>query len=103
MRLGTEMPVGSVLAMKKQTETMKTLKIMEQHTVALSDGEAVIHTVSVTSKRVPYKSDDELKGLLIKLSKLQPWDNWGHVIATLKTRRTYIIQNGASVSLKFSQ
>jgi hypothetical protein len=81
---------------------MKTEKVMEQHTVTLVDGEAVIHTVTVTARRVPYKSDYHLRELLDKLAKWRPWDNWGHVINTLKKKKTYILQNGARESVKFA-
>lgn len=81
---------------------MKTEKVMEQHTVTLDDGEAVIHTVTVTTRRVKYMSDYHLRELLDKLAKWRPWDNWGHVINTLKKKKTYILQNGARESVKFA-
>jgi hypothetical protein len=75
---------------------------MEQHTVTLADSEAVIHTVTVTTRRVKYMSDYHLRELLDKLAKWRPGDNWGHVINTLKKKKTYILQNGAEKSVKFA-
>jgi hypothetical protein len=81
---------------------MKTEKVMEQHTVTLVKGEAVIHTVTVTTKRRPYKADAELRHILDKLAGWRPADNWSHVISLLNKDKTYIMQNGARESVKFS-
>ena len=81
---------------------MKTEKVMEQHTVTLADGEAVVHTVTVTTRRVSCKDDSQIQALLDKLADWRPWDNWGHVINTLKKKKTYILQNGARESVKFA-
>ena len=74
---------------------------MEQHTVALVKGEMIIHTVTVTTKRVPVKADAEIRHTLDKLARWRPWDNWGHVINQLKSERTYLMQNGPQNSVKF--
>lgn len=47
-------------------------------------------------------SDYHLRELLDKLAKWRPWDNWRHVINTLKKKKTYILQNGARESVKFA-
>lgn len=82
---------------------MKTEKVMEQHTVTLGEGEAVIHTITTTTRRVPYQSDYHLRELLDKLARWSPCDNWEHVIRLLKMRKTYIIQNGSRNSVRFAK
>lgn len=72
----------------------RTEKIMEQHTLALSGREVVIHTVTVTTRRLECPTEASLRALLDKLAKCPPCDRWQHVIETLKRGKTYLLRRG---------
>ena len=81
-------------ATKKQT-------VMEQYSLALVEGDVVVHAVKVTVNKLPFTTKAELKFQLDRMAGWRPWDNWDHVINQLNRDRTYLITNGSQRSVEF--